>query len=150
MERDPSRPALFPAIDISWQGEPNVIISTGGISAPFMLQMLPRCFTSGIRVLVTSIGNGSISDKNYEELNGNQLAYVTRKCEDLYNSVNDFLAYKIASDFSKLNYLPYDNGIRFLVESCSPGISHNKFLFRDGINDEIVEEYNRFVRERNL
>lgn len=55
------RPARFPATLKSWQGEPNVITSTGSISAPLILLMSPRCTISGKRRRVTAIGYGSTS-----------------------------------------------------------------------------------------
>lgn len=56
------RPSRLPACDKDWHGEPNVIISTGSISAPFILDTSPRCFIFGNRLRVTAIGNGSISE----------------------------------------------------------------------------------------
>lgn len=53
----------MPAIDRSWQGEPNVTISTGSMFAPWIWVTSSRCFISGNRVLVTSIGKGSISEQ---------------------------------------------------------------------------------------
>lgn len=41
----PASPARFPAMERSWHGLPPVIQSTGSISAPFILQISPKCFT---------------------------------------------------------------------------------------------------------
>ena len=61
--RSPSwMPFCLPAMDKSWQGEPNVITSTGSISAPLTSSTLPRCFMRGKRAVVTLMGYGSISD----------------------------------------------------------------------------------------
>ena len=57
----PPRPARFPAMLKSWQGDPNVIISTGSILSPRTSFTLPRCFICGRCVLVTAIGYGSTS-----------------------------------------------------------------------------------------
>ena len=54
-------PARFPATLKSWHGEPNVITSTGSISAPFILLISPRCTILGKRLRVTAIGYGSTS-----------------------------------------------------------------------------------------
>lgn len=54
-------PVCFPATDRSWQGEPNVMMSTGSIWSPCTSVTLPRCFIPGKRCFVTLIGNGSIS-----------------------------------------------------------------------------------------
>ena len=59
--REPSRPSRFPAMLMSWHGEPPAMMVTGSKSAPFNLLMSPRCFISGKFFVVTSIGNGSIS-----------------------------------------------------------------------------------------
>ena len=60
-ERSPPIPARIPATLRSWQGEPNVMKSTGSIVAPFSFVMSPRCFICGKFLVVTAIGNGSIS-----------------------------------------------------------------------------------------
>src|SRR3712207_2925264 len=39
------------------------MMSTGSISLPLILQMSPKCFTSGILFVVTLMGNGSISEQ---------------------------------------------------------------------------------------
>ena len=44
--RAPAKPARFPAMDRSWHGLPPVMHHTGSISAPFILQMSPKCFIS--------------------------------------------------------------------------------------------------------
>jgi len=51
-DRAPARPALFPATERSWQGDPPVITSTGGTSAPFNFVMSPKCFTGSTPLLV--------------------------------------------------------------------------------------------------
>ena len=55
-------PFCAPATLRSWHGLPNVMMSTGSISAPLMSVTLPRCFIPGNLCFVTLIGNGSISD----------------------------------------------------------------------------------------
>lgn len=57
----PPSPALCPATDRSWQGEPPAIISTGSISRPLIFVISPSCFMFGNRLAVTSHGNFSIS-----------------------------------------------------------------------------------------
>lgn len=60
-DRSPSRPALLPATDKSWQGDPKVIKSTGSILLPSTLVTSPRCTIFGNRAVVTATGKGSIS-----------------------------------------------------------------------------------------
>ncbi len=60
-ERSPSKPALAPATDRSWHGEPPAMMSTGGSFAPSSLVMSPTWTMSGNRSFVTSMGNFSIS-----------------------------------------------------------------------------------------
>ena len=60
-ERAPNIPALAPATLRSWHGEPPQMISTGGSFAPSSLVMSPTWTMSGKRILVTWMGNGSIS-----------------------------------------------------------------------------------------
>ena len=60
-ERSPARPALAPATDRSWQGEPPQMICTGGSFAPSSCVISPTWTISGNRSFVTSMGNASIS-----------------------------------------------------------------------------------------
>ena len=62
------RPLRSPATDKSWQGLPPVITSTGGISAPLIFVISPRCFTlssspldfppNGLNIIQLRIANG--------------------------------------------------------------------------------------------
>ena len=61
-DRSPLSPCRRPATLKSWHGLPKVTMSTGSISLPLISVMLPKCFMSGNRLVVTRIGNGSISE----------------------------------------------------------------------------------------
>lgn len=59
------KPALLPAIDKSWHGDPNVTMSTGSMSQPLIPQTFPRCIMLGNRLFVTAIGYGSTSEAHF-------------------------------------------------------------------------------------
>lgn len=60
-DRSPSSPAPFPATLKSWQGLPNVMMSTGSIRPPWISVTLPRWSMLGKCRFETWMGNGSIS-----------------------------------------------------------------------------------------
>ena len=59
--RSPCKPSRRPAVDKSWQGEPKLMMSTGGSFAPSSAVMSPTCSISGKWRMVTDTACGSIS-----------------------------------------------------------------------------------------
>ena len=57
----PASPSRFPILERFWQGEPNVIMWTGGIFPPSTLVISPKCVILGKWRLVMAIGDFSIS-----------------------------------------------------------------------------------------
>ena len=60
LERSPDNPARFPAMLKSWQGEPNVITSTGLIFPPSIRVISPKCsiLASSKQRLLPALGDG--------------------------------------------------------------------------------------------
>lgn len=85
---------------------------------------------------------------SYKELNGIELADIIDINRELYDLVIDHLAYNEAIKYTALGLHDYDSGIKIKVESCSPGISDNKYILRDEINNEVVEEYAQFIDKK--
>ena len=60
--RSPARPSRLPDATLrSWQGEPKVMMSTGGSLPPWSFVMSPTCSMSGKCFFVTETHSGTIS-----------------------------------------------------------------------------------------
>ena len=60
--RSPARPSRLPDATLrSWQGEPKVMMSTGGSLPPWSFVMSPKCSMSGKCFFVTETHSGTIS-----------------------------------------------------------------------------------------